>query len=1677
MATTDPLTELDNLRLFLQERVQAFDSSIDTSTGSVFDSQVITPLIQRLSPDPYNTPIRDFIIGRLATEFPDLVLQDGEPIDDYAVKIMQILLEAFRRQIKQVSLNQSLANPDQLNENEADNLAANFFARRRLGGYAVGVARLYYTSPQYALVTPSNAVYDAAGHRFFPVESQAIMSDRMLFNEENGLYYFEVVARAEKQGTDYNIDPKTSPLVGVEGLPSVVKVVNKIAFSEGDDKETTEAFLSRVEAGLTEKSLVTLRGIRARLLEVFASIRLIQVVGFGDPEMNRDIVKGSSQTSPYAHFIGITSAGQSYIDLNLSTSYPLITSEGVTHTDFVSGGVLVGDIIEMANLNTGVIESFKVLGIQAVGVIPAYTRLLMDGVYANTFPSARFIVRRPTGVITISDIPGGILVPTTQAGNIEISDGEVHIGGALDVFVRAGDLQQQDTTLTGILDGKPLHFGLELESFGDATLQRVHITEKFVNIAAVPNEDRFGTALPTPLDQLVINVLNGDELVSDGTCPWFPTTTDKGRYVQLLGGNSGPDFGTFKILDVLDREYFKDNAGRWHIGVRIQLDVTLDYESGSTGPTFLTHTTGSGQGAFDLSLRVLEDSSIKDRVRDRDNSTVVIPADSPNPGNPVIEGGADFGGLGAKIGDSVVIETGDDAGIYSIRRVLSWLATNDTLLLDRALTRSLTPSGSTTGLRYRIADELNIDLVAPKVTKIPLGSIFLGDDLSTVAGSTVVSVSGSTNFLLAGVEAGDILEILEGDNAGKYTVKEVTGTTATLATTTANLTFSQKFSVYRAFTGVSLPMIRVKTVELLDSNSQPTGITIPYGDPVDARILGTLSNRAEGKIIESYAGELEDNGGLYYLHDPSIDFVSEGVVAGYRLNILSGNSVGNYYVVQAGSPSVNHLQVMSTANGGTAFRIEEINVHYSIGLPSTGYLRLYFLEPTSVEISTGLAGGRVQYDEAGSVKPFFFSQGEGYTVVPSEGSGEAAFRDLRVVHSSGNKSILELTDTTKPSVFQLELQDGDVVGIHEPLQFGASADLPGTFTWNGTTTVSTTSIVGLRVGMKIALKSDTQLFEVSNIGGSGPYTVTILNPYGAVIPTGATTTERVATFEQLGLFGAPAGLRTTAGSNLVTVPDNSLIDFVAMNRNSTLIGQTLIIDSGPDTGQYIIEAVVSAKKLRLSALMTSSTETILGGDVGAPIRNATLAADGAMSRITDTVDGSQLKNNIIPGYYITIFESTRGDLDGSWEVADLLTSPSVPNTIKIDTQSQVNNQASTFASLDPFSIGLFSWVKTATKTNLEQAFRIYKVVAVDSAITQVATKRVDSVGVRRGIITAGTTLQDADTGFTVGALRGDMVEILTGPSAGVYTLAANSVGNVVTIYGYTPFPVVMSNVPYRVWGGLHGSTRMVTVGTYKGTSGMYYPGEQMPYSIRRTTISRVGSTSMSTSFDGLLYYVDVPIESLGAGDDLNLSEGTRIVVVSGVRVDGYTYKVENNNLTFSPFEEVSLIFDRRFLPVGNSDSPENLTEVSGRNIRIIYENSTPTKLVDDLLRSDTDRPINANPIARHFLPSFVFSNFEYSGGASVSEAGKDMEDYINTLGAQSELEISDLESFLTKRGATYVRHPISLVTITHDLDRSLVVDRSEDKLGGLNKVPFNGTGRIACFFAKVGEGLTLVRES
>lgn len=151
-------------------------------------------------------------------------------------------------------------------------------------------------------------------------------------------------------------------------------------------------------------------------------------------------------------------------------------------------------------------------------------------------------------------------------------------------------------------------------------------------------------------------------------------------------------------------------------------------------------------------------------------------------------------------------------------------------------------------ITWKIQDDLDIDLVEPKETR------WEAADLRTVVGSDLVTSADGTDFSSLGVGAGDTLEILNGTDAGTYTVSGTTGAgnsqiqlTQSLTKTASNLSYI----VYRANQagGLDLPLVRVTSIDLLDSSGQPVGNEIPYGKPVYCR-SGNFSNYARGTKLE-----------------------------------------------------------------------------------------------------------------------------------------------------------------------------------------------------------------------------------------------------------------------------------------------------------------------------------------------------------------------------------------------------------------------------------------------------------------------------------------------------------------------------------------------------------------------------------------------------------------------------------------------------------------------------------------------------------------------------------------------------------------------------------------------------------------------------------------------------------
>jgi hypothetical protein len=122
---------------------------------------------------------------------------------------------------------------------------------------------------------------------------------------------------------------------------------------------------------------------------------------------------------------------------------------------------------------------------------------------------------------------------------------------------------------------------------------------------------------------------------------------------------------------------------------------------------------------------------------------------------------------------------------------------------------------------------------------------------------------------------------------------------------------------------------------------------------------------------------------------------------------------------------------------------------------------------------------------------------------------------------------------------------------------------------------------------------------------------------------------------------------------------------------------------------------------------------------------------------------------------------------------------------------------------------------------------------------------------------------------------------------------------------------------------------------------------------------------------------------------------------------------------------------------------------------VSYERSPLVSSIQSFAKSQLERVLDASLLVRHLQPHYVNFELTYRGGSSADVVGKDVDDYMNALGPDDRVEVSDIQDFPLKRGASYVQNPIELVAVVHDEDREITVERSED---------YVTHGRLATFF-------------
>jgi hypothetical protein len=660
----------NDTRQFIQDALLRYDPEVDLSEGSRADQELVQPILQRIGLDPFDDDILTFVRTRVQQAFPNLAITEADELTDTTLDPMRVLIEPLVREIKLVKLRSSLRNANSLSDDEVDSLMGNFFIGRITGGFSVGVVRILFSTPQSLSLSLTNAATTRGGLRFMPTRPQAITADQMLLNRLGSEYYFDVNYTAENRGDQYNVEP--GEIVSVANLPTAVRITNPRRFRGGTPRETSIDFIARGERSLSDKTLTVERGIIATLTESFPAIRRIFEVGFRDPEMQRDVIKGGSLGPvPSADISGnFFGTGTAVDDLDGDLTTPILDAPGGAFVSRLGSAGAEPDgwfvTIVYTNGVTLVVQDVAVLEVLSA------TQVRIEHDLPVTAPATSITWMLRQRSLTLSDIPGGIVLPDTAAGTLEIKRDEVHIGGKTDVYI-AGETELATAQIESLTDESPAAKGTNAQTQG---------------------------------------------------------LTPGSEDIVLLNDPSG---------------------------------LTL-------------------------------------------------------------------------AGSSLVLEEGVDAGSYRILEIVSGPSPL-ALRVDTEMT------GAQGSLAWKVVDEIDVELTDPKDVKVD------GADMVTAAGNQIVTTASATNFIDANVQEGDVLELFDEDFGGEFVVDEVNAVSLKVSPAPARTFTAVSYRVFRRSEAVDPPLVRVSSLELLDSTGAPSGTVVPYRDPILA-LSNAFQNEGSGFVFE-----------------------------------------------------------------------------------------------------------------------------------------------------------------------------------------------------------------------------------------------------------------------------------------------------------------------------------------------------------------------------------------------------------------------------------------------------------------------------------------------------------------------------------------------------------------------------------------------------------------------------------------------------------------------------------------------------------------------------------------------------------------------------------------------------------------------------------------------------------
>jgi hypothetical protein len=232
----------------------------------------------------------EFVIQKIKEYNPKITTRRGSAVYDFLITIATVLLEQYHLDLEDAFGDGSgLDNYLNLVEDRMDALVSNLIISRIEGDYGSQQARIRVdTVADYNFGEGELYATDDDGNRWYNTNNFSINEETLASQKDGGFYYFDMQFTSEEKSSDLGAITTLEDTSDFSGFVSIEG--SETSLVDGIDRETNEELYNRAVNSIAVRDLVTEKGIRSILTEQFGgSFVDINPIGFGDPEMMRDI--------------------------------------------------------------------------------------------------------------------------------------------------------------------------------------------------------------------------------------------------------------------------------------------------------------------------------------------------------------------------------------------------------------------------------------------------------------------------------------------------------------------------------------------------------------------------------------------------------------------------------------------------------------------------------------------------------------------------------------------------------------------------------------------------------------------------------------------------------------------------------------------------------------------------------------------------------------------------------------------------------------------------------------------------------------------------------------------------------------------------------------------------------------------------------------------------------------------------------------------------------------------------------------------------------------------------------------------------------------------------------------------------------------------------------------------